>query len=56
MGFRPILAPDLREMDEALFREAPLIFAAEAIPRATGLRPRARRRRLQSSDFDRSLS
>jgi propionate CoA-transferase len=56
MGFRPILAPDLREMDEALFREAPLIFAAEAIPRATGPRPRARRRRLPSSDFDRSLS
>jgi propionate CoA-transferase len=56
MGFRPMLAPDLREMDEALFREAPLVFATEAIPRATGPRPRARRRRRPSSDFDRSLS
>jgi propionate CoA-transferase len=56
MGFRPIVAPDLREMDEALFREAPLIFAAAAIPRTSGVRPRGRRRRLPSSNLDRSFS
>jgi hypothetical protein len=56
MGFRPIVAPDLREMDEALFREAPLIFAAAAIPRTGGPRPRGRHRRLPSSHLDRSFS
>jgi propionate CoA-transferase len=56
MGFRPTLAPDLREMDEALFREGPLIFAAAAIPRTSGPRPRARHRRQPSTNLDRSFS
>jgi propionate CoA-transferase len=56
MGFRPTLAPDFREMDEALFREGPLIFAATAIPRTSGPRPRARHRSQPSTDLHRSFS
>jgi propionate CoA-transferase len=56
MGFRPILAPDLREMDEALFREGPLVFAAAGLLRPGGPRPRPRHRRSPSTNLDRSFS
>jgi propionate CoA-transferase len=56
MGFRPAIAPDLRAMDPALFRQAPLAFGATAIAATCGPRPRVRDRRPPVGDLDRTPS
>ena len=49
MGFRPRIAPDLREMDAAIFTDAPLGLATHGHPApSTGTPPQRSARALQT--------
>jgi propionate CoA-transferase len=51
MAFRPVVVPELRRMDPALFRDAPPTLGTARLPRAGGLRRRTRPR-LPHNDLD----